>query len=237
MRTHILYTSLLMLGAAAFPANAQTDAATQRLIEQLRPQSLEALNATRGLRRPPPTASDAPAVPVLIPGPPVPAAPARPEASPAPSAVAPVQAARPAARPTTTAPTTTAPTTTAPTTTAPAGVPAASLTVTFATGSDRLTQDAMRELDRLGRALTSQELAPYRFRIEGHTDTVGAASLNQTLSERRAASVGRYLQERFGVSANRLETLGLGQTQLLVPTPDGTPNAQNRRVQVINLGL
>jgi len=166
-------------------------------------------------------ASDAPAVPVLVPGSPVPVAPIPSEPAPVPPSVTPVQVARPAARPTTTA---------------PAGVPAASLTVTFATGSDQLTQDAMRELDRLGRALTSQELAPYRFRIEGHTDTVGPASLNQTLSERRAASVGRYLQERFGVSSGRLETIGLGQTQLLVATPDGTPNAQNRRVQVINLG-
>jgi outer membrane protein OmpA-like peptidoglycan-associated protein len=214
---------VFMAGAAAFPAQAQPDAATQRLIEQLRPQNPEALNATRGLRRPPAT-SDAPPVPVLVPGQATQAAPPRPAplASPSPPpASTPVQAARPAVRPTTTA---------------PAGVPAASLTVNFATGSDRLTPSAMRELDRLGRALTSQELAPYRFRIEGHTDTVGSASLNQTLSERRAASVGRYLQERFGVSPSRLETIGLGQTQLLVPTPDGTPNADNRRVQVINLG-
>jgi outer membrane protein OmpA-like peptidoglycan-associated protein len=115
-------------------------------------------------------------------------------------------------------------------------MPSASLTVNFASGSDELTPSAMRELDRLGRALTSQELAPFRFRIEGHTDTVGPASLNQALSERRAAAVGRYLEQRFGVNPARLETIGLGQTQLVVPTPDQTPNAQNRRVQVINLG-
>ena len=32
------------------------------------------------------------------------------------------------------------------------------------------------------------------------------------------------------------EAVGLGETQLLVPTPDGQPEPRNRRVQVINLG-
>ncbi len=210
--------SVLGLGA---PAMAQMDPATQRLIEQLRPQNPDALNATRGLRRPPAAPSETTAPPVVLT--PAPQAPVMqtPAQSPAPSFA-------PAPAP--------APRLPRPTTTAPADMPSASLTVNFASGSDRLTPSAMRELDRLGRALTSQDLAPFRFRIEGHTDTVGPASLNQDLSERRAAAVGRYLEERFGVNPARLETIGLGETQLLVPTPDETPSAENRRVQVINLG-
>ncbi|MBR0682497.1 OmpA family protein [Roseomonas eburnea] len=121
-------------------------------------------------------------------------------------------------------------------TTAPPGMPAVSLLITFATGSATLTPDAEVLLASLARALTAPELARSRFRIEGHTDTVGSAALNQALSERRAEAVRGLLTQRYGIPAERLETLGLGETMLLVRTPDGTPEARNRRVQVINLG-
>jgi outer membrane protein OmpA-like peptidoglycan-associated protein len=122
------------------------------------------------------------------------------------------------------------------TTTAPPGTAAASIMLRFATGSATLTPEAERSLDELGRALASSDLAPYRFRIEGHTDTVGSPELNQALSERRAAAVRDYLTSRHGVSAGRLESVGLGESQPLVATPDETAEARNRRVQVINLG-
>lgn len=122
------------------------------------------------------------------------------------------------------------------TTTAPPDVPAVSLMVTFATGSAALTPQAEAILASLARALSAPELAGSRFRIEGHTDTVGSTALNQALSERRAEAVRDELVRRHGIPAARLETLGLGETMLLVRTPDGTPEVRNRRVQVINLG-
>lgn len=129
-----------------------------------------------------------------------------------------------------------APAAPAPGTTAPAGLPAVSITVRFASGSDRLTPEAERALEPLGRALASAELASYRFRIEGHTDTVGDAGLNKALSERRAAAVRDFLTSRFHVAAARLEAVGLGFTQPLVATPPETNEPRNRRVQIVNLG-
>lgn len=124
----------------------------------------------------------------------------------------------------------------APGTTAPPGVPAASLTVLFATGSAALMPEAERLLDVLGEALASPALSAYRFRIEGHTDTVGTPEANLELSQRRAAAVRDYLTRRFGLPEARLEAVGLGEGQPLIRTPDGTPEQRNRRVQVINLG-
>jgi OOP family OmpA-OmpF porin len=121
-------------------------------------------------------------------------------------------------------------------TTAPAGLPAASLRVQFATGSATLTPTAERTLETLGRALTSSDLSGFRFRIEGHTDTVGDAEANRSLSERRAITVRDFLVARFGVPAARLEPIGLGEAQPLVPTADETAEARNRRVQIVNLG-
>ena len=121
-------------------------------------------------------------------------------------------------------------------TTAPPDRPAISLMVTFATGSATLTPEAQALLASLARAFGAPELARSRFRIEGHTDTVGSEALNQALSERRAAMVRDHLIRRHGVAPGRIEAIGLGESQLLVVTPDGIAEIRNRRVQVINLG-
>lgn len=227
--------SLLLAGAAALvlvsgtpAAFAQSDPAALQLIERLRPQPG---GQTRGIRvpggvegAPPPSApvqpapvfGQPPAAPAPSPGL---AGPGAPSVSPGTATSRPTPAvARPPMRETT------------------ADAPSASITVTFSSGSWAITPAAERALAPLGRALSSQELAGFRFRIEGHTDTVGSAELNQALSERRAAAVRDYLIAKFGVSPDRLVAVGMGQTQLLVPTPDGTPNASNRRVQVVNIG-
>ena len=122
------------------------------------------------------------------------------------------------------------------TTTAPPDVPAASITVNFSTGSAMLLPGAFAPLHALGQALSSPTLSASRFRIEGHTDTVGSAEENRALSERRATTVRDFLIERFRIDPARIVTQGLGESQLLVATPDETSQARNRRVQVVNIG-
>jgi OmpA-OmpF porin, OOP family len=114
--------------------------------------------------------------------------------------------------------------------------PSVNLTVNFANGSAELTPAAINALDELGRALSSKDLAGYRFRIEGHTDTVGPHDYNRALSERRAEAVVDYVAKKYSVDPSRLQAIGMGEDGLLVPTPPQTPEPRNRRVQVINLG-
>lgn len=114
--------------------------------------------------------------------------------------------------------------------------PAINLTVQFATGSAELTAQAIGVLDSLGKALNDRALAGYRFRIEGHTDTVGAHEYNKELSDRRAAAVVDYLANSFHVDRSRVQAVGMGQDHLLIATPDQTPEPRNRRVQVVNIG-
>jgi OmpA-OmpF porin, OOP family len=118
----------------------------------------------------------------------------------------------------------------------PRQAPAISLNVQFTTGSAELTPEATRVLDSLGKALSDQTLVSYRFRIEGHTDTVGTYPYNKELSDRRAATVVDYLATNFHVDRGRMEAIGMGEDGLLVPTPDQTPEQRNRRVQVVNVG-
>ncbi len=117
----------------------------------------------------------------------------------------------------------------------PAG-PSVNLTVNFPSGSAELTPAARASLDNLGKALASSELANFRFRIEGHTDNVGSAEQNKVLSQQRAEAVVTYLTSQYKVAPSRLEAVGMGEDDPLVPTPPQTPEARNRRVQVINLG-
>ena len=118
----------------------------------------------------------------------------------------------------------------------PAPQPAISLTVQFATGSAELSAQAIGVLDNLGKALSDQALVRYRFRIEGHTDTVGSHEYNKELSVRRAAAVVDYLANNFHVDRSRVEAAGMGEDRLLVRTPDQTPEPRNRRVLVVNIG-
>ena len=117
-----------------------------------------------------------------------------------------------------------------------AAAPSVSLNVDFATGSAALTPQAKKVLGSLGTALKDPTLAGDRFRIEGHTDTVGSAAYNQGLSEQRARVVASYLEQTYGIPASRLKAVGMGEKGLLVPTPAQTPEPRNRRVLVVNEG-
>ncbi|MDE2335631.1 MAG: OmpA family protein [Rhodospirillales bacterium] len=198
-------------------AQAQTNPTANQIIKALQPTGTIS-GTTRGIRpvgAPPPAPAPIAAVPAALPAtaaPGVSVAPqpaSTPAPAPAPTQPAPTQAAKP---------------------------PSVNLSVEFANGSAALTPAARRTLDQLGKALTSAELSNYRFRIAGHTDTVGTHAFNRTLSQRRADTVARYLESKFSIPAARLEAIGRGEQGLLVPTPPQTPEPRNRRVQITNLG-
>ncbi|WP_152981535.1 OmpA family protein, partial [Hymenobacter sp. AT01-02] len=66
-----------------------------------------------------------------------------------------------------------------------------------------------------------------KLRIAGHTDRVGEPEKNQVLSEQRAEAVKAYLV-KAGIAAERISTIGYGDSRPLYPSPD----VRNRRVEV-----
>lgn len=76
--------------------------------------------------------------------------------------------------------------------------------------------------------------ADLKLTIEGHTDNVGNAASNQSLSEKRAAAVVAYLSAQ-GIDAGRLSAKGLGATKPADTndTPEGRQN--NRRVELVKM--
>jgi len=70
-----------------------------------------------------------------------------------------------------------------------------------------------------------------RVRVVGHTDSSGDPAYNQRLSDRRARAVLEYLIAR-GVSRDRLEAAGRGESEPIADNATSDGRAQNRRVEL-----
>jgi len=103
----------------------------------------------------------------------------------------------------------------------------------FDTGSDRIRPESTPTLKEIGSML--KDHADLKLAIEGHTDNVGLAQANQTLSEKRAAAVRQFLIDSYGVDGARLQAKGLGQTKPVASndTPEGRQS--NRRVELVKM--
>lgn len=102
--------------------------------------------------------------------------------------------------------------------------------VLFDTGMATLKPGAYATIDRLATVL--KEDAARKVLIEGHTDSVGSDAFNQSLSERRAASVQAGLFER-GVEASQISTVGKGETTPVAGNDNAVGRQQNRRVELV----
>ena len=102
--------------------------------------------------------------------------------------------------------------------------------VFFDFNSAALSGEARRTIADAAEAI---KLVPEtRVQVVGNTDNVGSASYNEALSLLRANAVADEL-ERNGVDRRDMVIVGRGFEQLLVTTPDGTPERRNRRVEII----
>ncbi|MBT9500354.1 MAG: OmpA family protein [Burkholderiaceae bacterium] len=109
----------------------------------------------------------------------------------------------------------------------------ASLLITFPTNSADLTDETKGLLDMLARALQSDKLAGFAFKVEGHADARGDAERNLKLSQLRAESVANYLVASHGVLPERLTAVGKGASELMNKAQLDAP--ENRRVTIVTL--
>lgn len=98
----------------------------------------------------------------------------------------------------------------------------------FIQGTTDITPESVPTMEALMKAVT----ATSEVQIVGHTDTVGASELNETLSRERAAEIRAALVKR-GLPVDNAKLTGRGERELLNKTADGVDDAGNRRVEVI----
>ena len=101
--------------------------------------------------------------------------------------------------------------------------------VLFGFGKYALTEASKAELERMEKVF--EKYPETDITIEGHTDAVGSEASNQRLSEQRAASVADYLAE-LGISRERFEVTGYGETQPVASNETDEGRTANRRVEV-----
>jgi OmpA-OmpF porin, OOP family len=111
----------------------------------------------------------------------------------------------------------------------PARVPPVFL-VFFDFDKANLTPAGAKIVQQAAAAYSSSGAA--RINVTGYTDLVGSAAYNLQLSQRRAATVRRYLLT-LGVPAAAIIEQGRGKQDPRVPTAEGVPNAENRRVEIV----
>jgi OOP family OmpA-OmpF porin len=66
--------------------------------------------------------------------------------------------------------------------------------------------------------------------VAGHTDNIGSAKLNQSLSQQRAERVVEYLVEK-GIEVEKLQAVGFGDARPAVPNDSTANRAKNRRIE------
>jgi outer membrane protein OmpA-like peptidoglycan-associated protein len=101
-------------------------------------------------------------------------------------------------------------------------------TVLFSELSHEVDASHQQWLDHFSKVLKDYPLA--KVRIEAHTDSVGRASDNQTLSELRAIEVKDQLIRR-GIGAERIHAVGLGERFPIGANSNREGRRMNRRVE------
>jgi outer membrane protein OmpA-like peptidoglycan-associated protein len=102
--------------------------------------------------------------------------------------------------------------------------------VLFASDKSELLPEAQIRLNQVADALLATK--ERKLTVEGHTDSQGAASYNQDLSQRRADAVRSYLISR-GYPGDLILAQGIGENRPIADNKSAEGRANNRRVEIV----
>jgi outer membrane protein OmpA-like peptidoglycan-associated protein len=100
----------------------------------------------------------------------------------------------------------------------------------FKFGTSELTAESKTLISQVVESVKERE--PSNVSIIGHSDTMGPAAYNVTLSLNRAESIKKLLLKK-GVENSKIMVSSHGENDLLVKTPNGVSNRKNRRVEIM----
>jgi outer membrane protein OmpA-like peptidoglycan-associated protein len=100
----------------------------------------------------------------------------------------------------------------------------------FDSGKAVLRPESYPRMDSIVEFMTHKKSA--RIEISGHTDNVGSAKTNKTLSLKRAQACRDYLT-RNGVAASRIVAVGYGDERPIAPNDSEDGRQKNRRIEAM----
>jgi outer membrane protein OmpA-like peptidoglycan-associated protein len=104
------------------------------------------------------------------------------------------------------------------------------LYINFETGKADIKPESQAIVDQVADLLKSND--SLNLSVEGHTDNVGTAAFNKTLSENRAKAVMDAIIAR-GIEKSRLSAKGWGQEKPIGDNDTEEGRAKNRRVEIV----
>jgi outer membrane protein OmpA-like peptidoglycan-associated protein len=110
-------------------------------------------------------------------------------------------------------------------------LPSIDMEILFDYNSANIRADQAVRLAELSAILRDPKFESFTLAFIGHTDAIGSASYNQTLSQQRAQSVALFVSQTAQIPLARISSTGLGFSRL--KTPSNPAGAQNRRVQLV----
>lgn len=112
-------------------------------------------------------------------------------------------------------------------------LPAFNVDITFDVDTPIVQPESYQTVGRIADALVHSSLLPYTFLIVGHIEANGKREANAILSQRRADAIKETLVNTFKISAKRIQSVGLGEEQLLDFARPTAP--ANNQIQIMTL--
>jgi len=100
--------------------------------------------------------------------------------------------------------------------------------IRFESGSAVIVEESKLYLDEI--ATIMKKYPSVKLVVEGHTDNLGSPAGNRQLSEERALACTTYLESN-GITSDRMQAIGLGDSRPLVPNTSEESRKRNRRVE------
>ncbi len=112
-------------------------------------------------------------------------------------------------------------------------LPAFNVDITFDVDTPIVQPESYQTVGRIADAMVHSSLLPYTFLIVGHIEANGKREANAILSQRRADAIKETLVNTFKISAKRIQSVGLGEEQLLDFARPTAP--ANNQIQIMTL--
>jgi outer membrane protein OmpA-like peptidoglycan-associated protein len=112
-------------------------------------------------------------------------------------------------------------------------LPTFNVDIAFDVDTPIVQPESYQSVGRIADAMVHSSLLPYTFLIVGHIEANGKREANAILSQRRADAIREILVNTFKISAKRIQSVGLGEEQLLDSARPTAP--ANNQIQIMTL--
>lgn len=112
-------------------------------------------------------------------------------------------------------------------------LPTFNVDIAFDVDTPIVQPESYQTVGRIADAMVYSSLLPYTFLVVGHIEANGKREANAILSQRRADAIREILVNTFKISAKRIQSVGLGEEQLLDSARPTAP--VNNQIQIMVL--